>query len=89
MISDESTLEKDLGITGDDMWDILEKMVSEFKVDLDDVDFTYFFYPECAGFIWSVMNKDKVKSIKTYPITVKHLVSVVQKGKWFTPERLN
>ena len=88
-IYDDAKLEKDLGVTGDDLWELLEDMDKEFEIDWKETDFSYFFYPECAGFIWSAMNKERVKSIKAHPVTVNHLVLVAQRGEWFTPESQN
>lgn len=84
-VIDSARLEADLGITGDDMWDILEHLEKEFGVDLGDTDFSYFFYPEGANILWHLFNREKVASIKRYPITVAHLVDVARSGKWFNP----
>ena len=88
-LHDEAKLEDDLGITGDDLWDVLDHMDKEFGIDWGDTDFSYFFYPECAGFIWSLLNKDKVNSIKRHPITVGHLVKVAEAKKWSMPKSVN
>ena len=81
-----SRLEQDLGITGDDLWEIIEAMDSEYSIDWCDVDFSYYFYPEVTGFFWSLFNRDKSRSIRSFPITISHLVAVSQSGKWSKPE---
>lgn len=88
-ITDDARLELDLGITGDDLWDILERMERDLNVELGNTDFSYFFYPECAGFIWELFHREQVISIKQHPITVSHLVNVAKSGVWFRPDKLN
>ena len=83
-----SRLEIDLGVTGDDVWEIIEDFESEFSVDWCKVDFSYYFHPETAGFFWSILNREKVINIKSFPITVGHLIKVAELGKWFKPEQV-
>ncbi|QNF31853.1 DUF1493 family protein [Adhaeribacter swui] len=42
----KSSIENDLGITGDDAVELLEKFAQKFKVDLDGFDFSKYFSPE-------------------------------------------
>lgn len=76
---DSALIELDLGITGDDAWELIEAIHNEYKTDLSNFDFTLYFSPETG----SIENKE----YGYYPVTVQTIVDSVIYGKWITPER--
>ncbi len=86
----ETTLEKDLKITGDDAFDFMEAFFKKFKVDCSSFDINKFFTAE--GFdplgINSLLRKvkgNKVAPKKTKDLTIRDLETSVKLGKWVEP----
>ncbi|MCU7932517.1 MAG: DUF1493 family protein [Candidatus Thiodiazotropha sp. (ex Codakia rugifera)] len=78
-ITEESLVEDDLGVTGDDAWDLMEDIHKEFNVNFDQFDFSLHFGPE-AGF-------NVAEEYGYYPVTVKHLIEIANRKQWILPER--
>ncbi len=78
-LSERDYIEEDLGTTGDDAWELMEDIREKCGVDLIDFDFTLHFGPEAGG----KLRRD----FGYYPVSVIHLITVVEKQKWIMPER--
>lgn len=80
-----TTLEKDLGISGDDGSEFLEKFLNEFKIDYDAdrVDPGKYFGDEGFGLIDFRIFFGKKRKGPFYDLTIGHLIEVVKRGQWF------
>ena len=81
-----TTLEKDLGITGTDGIEFLENFLIHFNIDYDkNREWQLHFNSESGGLIdfiaifnWLRGKKDRVQ----YDLTLGHLVKVIKLGYW-------
>lgn len=81
----ESRLEEDLGMTGLDAADFLERFARAFDVDLTGLDFHRHFGPECflvPGWLRAELD---AKGYGMYPVTVAHLLEVAKAKRWTCP----
>ena len=72
-------LEEDLGVTGDDAWEVIEALEVKYHLDLKEFEFLKHFGPEVG---WATS-----KEYGYYPVSIDHLVKVVENKRWFMPER--
>lgn len=79
-ITDDKDLDNDLGVAGDDAWELIEEFSEKFNVDLASFEFSKHFTSE--GFP-PLHENDEYGG---YPVTVKHLIEIAEKGIWFEPE---
>lgn len=77
-ISEETEIENDLGITGDDAAEFLEEFSRKFKVDTSEFDFEGHFMTEGINLLSIFSSKEKVKRKK---LTLRDLQQAVEKGK--------
>ncbi|MCK5677591.1 MAG: DUF1493 family protein [Flavobacteriaceae bacterium] len=73
-----TTIERDLGITGDDAWDLLEKFGNEFDVDVSNFEFKKYFQEEgdwVFGWLSNIFKKNNVITKKN--LTVGQLEKAV------------
>lgn len=68
-----TSIENDLGITGDDGHDLIKEYSKTFNVDISDFKFENYFYPEPSHFI-------DYKKIKIKPLTIGDLENAIIKG---------
>lgn len=78
-------LEEDLGMTGDDSAQFLEKFAAQFGVDPTGLEFHKHFGPEGCNPFWLFFTPPWLKEYGRYPVTVDHLVRVAKVGRWFSP----
>ncbi|MCX2781530.1 DUF1493 family protein [Microbulbifer thermotolerans] len=78
-VSSEMYLEGDLGITGDDAFELIEDIQKLFDLDLTEFDFSLHFVPEAGGI--------KNSEYGYYPVSVGHLIEVCNRKSWFLPDR--
>ncbi|MBW3624420.1 MAG: DUF1493 family protein [Armatimonadetes bacterium] len=83
----DTTIEDDLGTTGDDAMELMGAFMYRFKVDMTDYDHQKHFDQEASGcfFLWWGWGQAR----EFQPVTVEHLVRVAQGGHWFNPPRLS
>ena len=74
----------DLGIGGDDAWEMLGKIASGSALDFSGFVFSRYFPDETEVFGEHVAKAFGRRS-KRQPLTVQHLASVVELGNWFDP----
>lgn len=72
-------IEDDLGVTGDDAWELMEEIHKKFNVDFSDFEFSLHFGSEVG---WHV-----AEEYGYYPVSVGHLIDVVKNKKWNLPLR--
>jgi acyl carrier protein len=77
----QTTLEKDLKITGDDAWEFFQAFSKEFKVDISQFEISNHFMPEgsLALMKLTLFGKDTGKP----PITLGDLEKAVEKKVMF------
>ncbi|WP_179397210.1 DUF1493 family protein [Marinobacter sp. ANT_B65] len=78
-ISSEMYLEGELGMTGDDAFELIEDIEKLFNLDLSALDFNLHFAPETGR----IDNSE----YGYYPVSVGHLIEVCKQGSWFLPDR--
>ncbi len=83
-ITSESTLEKDLGITGDDGEDFMFDFFNEFNIDYDKFNPNRYFHREGHDTIFSIIFSFLVrnKSTPKYDIKISDLEKALQEKKW-------
>lgn len=67
-ISLETSIEDDLGVTGDDAEELIIEFSSRYNVDISSFDFTKYFYPEPF-----VLKKSELSKL-----TVNHLLKSIE-----------
>ncbi len=82
----ETTVEKDLGITGDDGTEFLEKFITHFHIQYDEnKEYHSYFDAEgldllnLRGFYNWLLGKNNTQY---YDLTLGHLVKIIQLGYW-------
>lgn len=84
-LKDSLCLYHDLRISGDDAWELLEKVKKTFGTRFDELHFDAYFpnEGEALGYWLSALFgfKDKLKRL-----TFGHLMEVVKVGHWLEPE---
>jgi hypothetical protein len=84
-VSTQSRLLQDFSIAGDDALEVLEILRGEFGVDLSGLRFESYFPGESDALGDHLRRKLGFKQTDKVPVTVKHLIAVVQQGRWFDP----
>jgi len=74
----------DLGITGDDMYELLENIQNKFGTSFEKFDFIEYCPNDLDAFIDYIIFKIGLGG-KWTPFTVGHLIQVVKSGSWFDP----
>lgn len=103
-ILDSSLLEEDLGITGDDSSYIICKIVNKYHIDVQNVNWNYYFDGEgviplfnIKGFFWQSIralvrtnrSKDRDESIKKIPVSIYDLIQSAKTGKWIVGPKIS
>jgi hypothetical protein len=76
------TLEKDLGVTGMDGYELMEHFFARFEVDPADYEDDEHFGPES----FSLFDVAEWKRKRT-DIRISHLAAVAEAKRWFSPSR--
>ena len=83
----ETTLEGDLGISGDDADDFMHSFFTHFNVDSHSFSIDKYFYGEgidfinITGFIKRILGKKSEDNSK-YDLTLSDLINAIEKGSW-------
>ncbi len=79
----------DIGVDGDDGWDLMAKFGNTFGVDLSEFRFDLHFGPEGGRnpITALVVLLCRPKWARHIPITIGDLVEAAQSGQWQTPNR--
>jgi len=81
-ITKDTTIEGDLGITGDDAYDILVKFSEVFNVNISNFDFKKYFHEEgdwVFGWLFKLLNRKN--KVKKNILTVGDLEKAIELGK--------
>lgn len=76
-ININTSIENDLGITGDDAIDFIEEFSEEFNVDIQLFEYEKYFKPE-GNSIFSLFNNTPSKQ---YDLKIVDLINAVKSGK--------
>lgn len=81
-IAQDSDLEQDLGVTGDDFPELMEKYSIAFHVDM--TTYLWYFHHNEEGFggLGQLLFKSPRKIVKHIPITPTLLLEFANTGKW-------
>jgi Protein of unknown function (DUF1493) len=75
----------DLQIAGDDADDLLQEIAKCYSVSFKEVDLNLYFPNEtAAGWHW-LRSKLGWRDNSRPPLTVEHLLAVIERGEWFPP----
>jgi hypothetical protein len=70
---------------GDDVDELLGEIAKRYSISFDRFDFSLYFPDETeAGWAW-LKSKFGWHDTRRLPITVEHLLAVINRGKWFPP----
>jgi hypothetical protein len=83
-ITQESTVEDDLGQQGDDADEFMQRFFEAFRVDRGDYDFHRYFLMEGEGVLYHLLMKllRKPHSFRRETLTVGMLHRALVNGKW-------
>ena len=92
-INPDARLEDDLGITGDDGYELLEAFCEEFEIqNMCEIDPYEYFVPEgCNPFevyvelYHLIFDREKLDDSRT-PLTLRDLVKSAEAKRWIPPE---
>ena len=85
-INDDTKIYHDLGIGGDDAFEFLDHISTEFKVDFSEMRFSDYFPDETEAFSERIGKFLGFKS-KRRPLTVNHLLQILEEGRWREPHK--
>ena len=82
----DTTINFDLEYTVGDAYCFIEYLVDEFQVDFSNYDSSKFFLSDSTlpVFLEKMFNKRR-DSKELIPVTIRHIVKVIELGKWFDP----
>jgi len=83
-LSPEMELLHDLGLAGDDAWELLEAINSRFGTNFSEMAFSAYFPDETEAFGVHFAKLIGFRSPKK-PLSLGHLVGVIDRGAWFDP----
>jgi acyl carrier protein len=78
-VSLDSTVNLDLNIQGDDAVELIEEIHNEFGTKFNGMDMRRFFKDEGIEILLKFFKQNKT------PLSVRHLLDVVERGSWFEP----
>lgn len=84
----ESRLEQDLGLTGLDAVEFIDKWAETFSVDAKDFPYRRYFGPEGQELLSSFVGlfSKRHRPSKRLPLTLGMLVEATRRGRWDTDE---
>ena len=88
-ISESSTLLGDLGLDGDDAWEVIERCHDKYNVDFSSFYFSKHFRNEpcfkgIVYFYRKIKYKDEHIASKKEPVTVSQLIKSCESGSWLS-----
>jgi hypothetical protein len=89
VITSSTKIFHDLGIGGDDAFELLESIVKRFGTSFASLDFHAYFpnETESLSYFWFMKLGFYRTAIK--PLTTAHMVAVIERGSWFEPAILS
>ena len=86
-LEDHASLYHDLGVAGQDGWELLEAFGTTFGVDMNECDDSLYFGSEGANLplmLWQFLTGTFVKE-SAERLEISHLKAVCERGRWFDP----
>jgi len=83
-IAPETEILHDLGVAGDDAWELLEEINARFGTNFSELPFSAYFPDETEALGVHVAQLIGHRSSKR-PMTFEHLVRVIDRGAWLDP----
>ena len=85
-----TTLEKDLGITGDDAIEFMEEFVNQFQLDSRDFEISKYFSEEGfdllgLGFLIRKFFNQPIPKYSNHDLTLGDLQDWIERGYWVDP----
>ena len=80
-----SRIESDLRIIGGDISVIINEIEKELNTDFSTMVFDQYFHERGESFIARLFKVTRERHRRAFPVTVDHLINVVENGSWFTP----
>jgi hypothetical protein len=86
-IGEDTAINNDIGLAVSEYFDISLSFKKKFNIDLGSMDENGYFIDEIPYPLWHLFKwKSRSKNdVGKPPITVRHLIKVVQQGEWFDP----
>ena len=84
VVSDNSRIYHDLSISGDDAHELFDFISNKFEVNLSSMNFDSFFPDETEALLEHILGFFKIPN-KKIPITVAHLLLIIDIGCWVDP----
>ena len=87
-LNSSSTLQRDVGMDGDDADEFMRRFARRFSVNMEGFQFEKYFGPE-RGFLlfdYLFLRLFKKNALKYVEITIAHLVAVAERKSWFDPD---
>ncbi|KML46522.1 acyl carrier protein [Burkholderia cepacia] len=84
----ESRLEQDLGLTGLDAVEFIDKWAETFSVDAKDFPYRRYFGPEGQELLSSLVRlfSKRLRQSQRLPLTLGMLAEATRRGRWDTDE---
>jgi acyl carrier protein len=86
-LTPDTRLLQDIGVDGDDGWELIAALGEQFGVDLSPFRPDLHFGPEGDGFVLWLRRLLRLEPSRFVPITVGDLVAAARSGRWLTPDR--
>ncbi len=84
VVNEQTEINNELMLVGDDVDTFLSHLERKYNVDFNALNFDKFFLPELLFKYW-YYKWFKPRSLVRIPVTVGHIVRVIEKGRWFDP----
>ncbi|MFT7387057.1 MAG: hypothetical protein ACI8VC_000294 [Candidatus Endobugula sp.] len=80
-----SRIESDLRIIGGDILIIIQEIERNLNTDFSTMEFGQYFHQRGESFMARFFKIKRERHRKAFPVTVDHLITVVENGSWFSP----
>jgi hypothetical protein len=85
LVESHTELYRDLGLNGDDAWDLLENIRKDRGVDFSGFEFDRYFPNETDAIYYLWGRRFGLWRNRFKPMTIAHLTEVIERGRWFEP----
>mgnify|MGYP001458553579 CR=1 FL=1 len=81
-IANCTDIEKDLGCTGDDYFELMEDYAKEFNVDMSDFRWYFHTHDEAMATVAAIEGLSPSVQVERIPVSLEVLVEMVKLGRW-------
>ena len=82
-VKDDSDIERDLGCTGDDFFELMEAYQKEHDVDMSGFLWYFHSYDEASATFSPFTRHTPTDEVERIPVTVALLTECANQGRWF------